>query len=268
MTVTATAPSHSPPRAGWDDLTAELDAWAAAGRTATLWWRDDDAVEPTRDLDRMIALSVETGAPLALAVIPAGVKEALAPAVDATPGVTVLQHGWSHANHAAPPAKKAELGADRPAAAVLAELAEGRAVLVRLFGPRALPVLVPPWNRIAPGVTVDLPAAGFAGLSVFGPRRVSTVNMMCVNTHIDPVAWKDGKRFLGDAESLGMAVTHLRARRLGAVDAEEPTGLLTHHLAMDGETWAFTARFFTVTRHHPAVRWLSANTLFAAEGLR
>ncbi|MGR0187123.1 polysaccharide deacetylase family protein [Azospirillum aestuarii] len=268
MTVTATAPSDSPPRAGWDALTAELDAWASAGRTATLWWRDDDAVAPTPDLDRMIALSIETGAPLALAVIPAGVKDALVPVVDAAPTVTVLQHGWSHTDHAAPPAKKAELGADRPAAAVLAELAEGRAVLDRRFGPRALPVLVPPWNRIAPGVAAGLPGAGFAGLSVFGPRRVSTVNMMCVNTHIDPVAWKDGKRFMGDAESLGMAVAHLRARRLGAVDAEEPTGLLTHHLAMDVETWAFTARFLTATRRHPAVRWLAAETQFAAEGHR
>ncbi|MGY0791259.1 polysaccharide deacetylase family protein [Azospirillum argentinense] len=270
--MTATAPSDSPPRAGWDALTAELDAWAAAGRAATLWWRDDDAVEPTPDLDRMIALSVEIGAPLALAVIPAGVTDALAPVVDAAPTVTVLQHGWSHTNHAAPPAKKTELGADRPTIAVLAELAEGRSVLDRRFGQRALPVLVPPWNRIAPGTTAGLPGAGFAGLSVFGPRRVSTVNMMCVNTHIDPVAWKNGKRFLGDAESLGMAVAHLRARRLGTVDAAEATGLLTHHLVMDGETWAFTERFLTVTRRHPAARWLSADTLFAtpfaAEGLR
>lgn len=266
--MTMTAPSDSPPRAGWDALTAELDAWAAAGRTATLWWRDDDAVKPTPDLERMIALSVETGAPLALAVIPAGVTDALAPVVDAAPTITVLQHGWSHANHAAPPAKKAELGADRLAAAVLAELAEGRAVLDRLFGPRALPVLVPPWNRIAPGVVAALPGAGFAGLSVFGPRCVSTVNMVCVNTHIDPVAWKTGKRFLGDAESLGMAVAHLRARRLGAADADEPTGLLTHHLAMDDETWAFTARFLSVAHRHPAARWLAADTLFAAEGQR
>ena len=272
MTVTATTNSDSPPRAGWDALDAELDAWAAAGRTAGFWWRDDDAVEPTPALDRMFALSLETGAPLALAVIPAGVKDSLAHALGPVPPVTVLQHGWSHTNHAAPPAKKAELGADRPAAAILAELAEGWNILDRLFGPRALPVLVPPWNRIAPAVAAGLPSAGFTGLSVFGPRCVSTVNMMCVNTHIDPVAWKNGRRFLGEAESLGMAVAHLRARRLGLVDAAEPTGLLTHHLAMDGETWAFTARFLTVTRRHPAVRWLPPDTLFAdalfaAEGI-
>lgn len=264
MTQTAPALSTRPPPAGWGDLDAELDAWADAGRTATVWWRDDDAVEPTPALERMADLSERTGVPLALAVIPALATPALAVALAYRPTVAVLQHGWSHADHATPPAKKAELGADRPAAAVLAELAEGKARLERLFGSRALPVLVPPWNRIAPAVAAGLPALGFIGLSTFGPRRASTVNMMCVNTHIDPVAWKDGKRFLGEADSLGMAVAHLRARRLSGADPEEATGLLTHHLAMDGETWAFTERFLSAIRRHPAARCPSADTLFGA----
>ena len=38
----------------WADLGAELGQWAAEGREATLWWRDDDAIEPTPALDRMI----------------------------------------------------------------------------------------------------------------------------------------------------------------------------------------------------------------------
>ncbi len=29
-----------------DALRRELDAWAEAGRTATLWWRDDDTSAP------------------------------------------------------------------------------------------------------------------------------------------------------------------------------------------------------------------------------
>ena len=28
----------------WDILNNELDAWAASGKVADLWWRDDDAV--------------------------------------------------------------------------------------------------------------------------------------------------------------------------------------------------------------------------------
>ncbi len=250
-------------RADWKDLVAELDAWAGTHRTATFWWRDDDAVAPTAELARMTALSDRTGAPLALAVIPAEVDPALAEVMERSPAISVLQHGWSHRNHAVPPAKKCELGADRPARAVLAELAEGKAVLERLFGPRALPVLVPPWNRIAPGVAEGLAELGFAGLSTYAPRHLTLSGLACVNTHIDPIAWHDGKRFLGEAESLGMAVAHLRARRLGTVDATEPTGLLTHHRVMDGETWSFTERFLFATLRHPAAAWLPASALFA-----
>ncbi|WP_448205173.1 polysaccharide deacetylase family protein [Azospirillum sp. sgz302134] len=258
----------SPPRAGWGDLAAELDAWADRGLTATFWWRDDDATVPTPELGRLTDLSDALRVPLALAVVPATAAPDLARLLEGFPLVSVLQHGWSHANHAAPPAKKCELGADRPAETVVAELAEGKGRLEALFGARALPVLVPPWNRIAPGVEVRLTELGIQGLSTFAPRKVSSgplacVNTpVCVNTHVDPVAWRDGGRFLGEAESLGMAVAHLRARRLGEVDAGEPTGLLTHHLVMDGETWAFTERFLSETVRHRAAAWLPAGALF------
>lgn len=269
-----TTDSVNPLHATWRDLTEELDAWAEAGRTATFWWRDDDATIPTPALARMAGLSQSLAAPLALAVIPAEAGPDLAAALDRCPTVTVLQHGWSHRNHASPPAKKCELGPERPADTVLAELAEGRTVLERLFGPRALPVLVPPWNRVAPGVAARLAVLGIRGLSTFGPRRLTHPGVACVNTHVDPIAWKDGKRFLGEAESLGAAVAHLRARRLGNgdnpgdvdkprdVDTSEPTGLLTHHLVMDDETWTFTERFLSTTLRHPASRWLSSEGAF------
>ena len=53
----------------WSDLIDELDAWNAAGLTATFWWRDDDAVEPNEKLDRL--LEVTATVPIALSVWPA-----------------------------------------------------------------------------------------------------------------------------------------------------------------------------------------------------
>ena len=55
----------------WSELTEELDAWATAGRCATLWWRDDDAAQPGPALERLLALSAGHGWPVTLAVIPA-----------------------------------------------------------------------------------------------------------------------------------------------------------------------------------------------------
>ena len=56
---------------GPDALDRELDAWAAAGRVAEAWWRDDDATAPTPALARLLEARRAAGAPVALAVIPA-----------------------------------------------------------------------------------------------------------------------------------------------------------------------------------------------------
>lgn len=264
MTLPDPAAASSADSADWRALNAELDRWAAAGRTATLWWRDDDAVITTPDLTRLMDLAEAESVPLALAVIPEPAQSSLVGALEGRTGVDVLQHGWSHTDHAIPPAKKCELGADRPADTVMAELAAGKRRLEDLFGAGALPVLVPPWNRVAPGVVSRLAELGVTGLSVFAARKAAPPGLTVVNTHIDPIDWGNGKRFVGEDAALRAAITHLHARRTGDADAAEATGLLTHHLVMDAETWAFTRRFLGETRRHPAVRWDSAAALFGA----
>ena len=158
----------------WDALTLELDQWGAEGRTAAFWWRDDDAVAPTPALDRLRSLSA--GIPIALAVIPAGATPELAAELRDWPESAVLQHGLSHANHETAPAKKAELGAARPAAHVIADLKTGWDMLAS-FDP--LPVLVPPWNRISPDLIGQLPGLGYIGLSTFTRARKPTRRRAC-----------------------------------------------------------------------------------------
>ena len=91
----------------WRILSEELDAWAAAGRAATLWWRDDDAVEPSAALERLLGLAAARDVPIALAAIPARASEALARGIEtAGARVTLLQHGYAHRNHAPATKKK------------------------------------------------------------------------------------------------------------------------------------------------------------------
>ena len=138
----------------WQALFAELECWRDAGRTARFWWRDDDAAAPTDPLARLIALSRSIGAPLALAVIPMDAQACLLDVEDAT--VTILQHGVTHKNLVGSGQKKTEFPASEPRDAALARLLLGRSTLERMFGPRALPVLVPPWNRISsPGLSFE-----------------------------------------------------------------------------------------------------------------
>ena len=244
----------------WNALERELAQWAAAGRTATLWWRDDDAVAPSAALDRLLTLGAGR-APVALAVVPEPAGEPLARRLATAPLVRVLQHGWAHRNHRPAGARSAELGADRPLAMVTDELARGRDHLASLFGARFLPVLVPPWNRIDPPVVAALPRLGFRGLSCFGPRPAG--ERATVNTHVDPIAWRAGRGFVGEAKALDALIGHLADRRTGAADADEPTGLLTHHLVHDAALWHFLDRLLEFTAAHAAVRWLDARAVFA-----
>lgn len=249
----------------WPSLARELDAWHDGGRTAELWWRDDDATRPGPALDRALDLTAGAGIPLALAVIPARAETDLAARLAGRANVAVLVHGFRHANHAAAEARKAEFGPDRPSAAMIAEIGQGWRRLQETFA-AALPVLVPPWNRIDPALVPRLPEAGIGGLSCYTPRaaRAPTPGVVQVNTHVDIIDWHGGRGFLGEAAALALIVAHLAARRRGEADATEPTGLLTHHAVHDEPAWRFLANLVEALAGHPAVRWRDARALFAA----
>ncbi len=154
------------------DLNPLIDALARAtdeGRTTLLWWRDDDAVAHTPALDRLLALAARTGWPMALAAVPARAAPSLAARLADEARVDLLVHGLAHANHAPIEAKTAEFGPHRPLAALKADAAEALLLATARLGPRLLPVLVPPWNRIAPAFPEVLPALGYRGLSAASP---------------------------------------------------------------------------------------------------
>jgi len=245
-------------RPDWSDLEAELDRWAAAGRAATLWWRDDDAARLTPALERLIALARRHRAMVHLAAIPAGLSPELARLLAAEPCVRVLQHGYAHIDHAPAGAGSWELGDHRPRPVVLAELIEGHRILAEATGKNFLPVLVPPWTRIAASLVPHISEAGLVALSLEGARdkRFAAPGVETLNAHCDPIKWKGGPRFTGTGKALDEIVKHLAARRTGVADADEPTGLCTHHLDHDAETWAFVERLVTAVAAHPAARWI------------
>ena len=248
----------------WQALDEEAARWQEAGRTAQLWWRDDDAAGSGPALDRLLGLHRQTDTPLSLAVVPAHATPALANRLAAEPGVDLLQHGYAHLNHAAPGEKKAELGPHRPAMIVLGELGTGWLALERLFGGRALSVMVPPWNRIAPVLVPTLPEIGFSGLSTFGPRRRPRPvrGLLQINTHVDLIDWKSGRSFAGEAAVLGALVAALAHAR---TVSDEPVGLLSHHLAMDGRAWDFLRSMWEKAPIMPGIRIQPAHELFAAK---
>lgn len=242
----------------WAALAAELRAWREAGATPTLWWRDDDAAAWTPALAQLLAVSRRCRVPLALAVIPAAAQ---AEAVAEAP--YVILHGCDHRNRAAPGEKKTEFPPGEGEAAALARLAAARERLARIAGTSFLPVLAPPWNRLRESLAARLPEAGIGGLSRYGPRGAPHAGVREVNTHADIIAWRGSRGFVGEDEALAMMVRHLSARRRGSVDAEEATGVLTHHAQHDGAAWRFLERLLDEARAGGAA-WLSPEQLFTS----
>ncbi len=217
-----------------------------------IWWRDDDAGPDAPELARLLALARAFDLPLALAVVPARLEDAAAARIARSPRTRVLQHGWAHTDHARPGEKKIELGGGRPRAALFADLRRGRERLEAAFGGRFLPVMVPPWNRVAPDVERALPALGYRGISTFHRRAATGVpGLTRIDTHLDLVDWR-ARRCLDAAEAL-------------AGFAALPTatvGILTHHRIMDERAFAELARFLERLASRADLRWCGAERLF------
>jgi hypothetical protein len=235
----------------WTRLEAELARRRDAGRPARFWWRDDDAGAVLPEAKRLLRMSSSSGIPLSLAVIPEAAEPELFGLLH--DGVTVLQHGTDHRNRAAPGEKKTEYPAAEPVEAALARVSDGLGRLRAFAGARFCPVLAPPWNRVRRDRVEKLPAIGIRGLSMYGPRprTEAAPGLRQVNTHVDIVAWRQGKRFIGEDEAIRLAVKNLAV--------EDPLGWLTHHAVHDDAAWDFLQRLFALD----APRWLSAVEVFS-----
>ncbi len=224
----------------WSPLTSELALWRHHELQLPIWWRDDDAIADTPDLQRLSQISNEVGLPVHVAVIPDLITPTLAPAVTRTPHLIPIIHGWRHISHSPEGIKNAEFGHRRPQAKTELELSmEG---LKGSFGDQLVKLFVPPWNRISAELLPTLAAIGYRGVSTFGARntRFATPRLMQINTHIDPIFWRGHRGLVAPETLISGIVTTLRDRREARTDSSEPLGLLTHHLVHDEDIWNFS----------------------------
>lgn len=246
----------------WSPLLAELDHWSAEGGRIRLWLRDDDAVAPSPQLDALVRLSERFDIPVLLAVIPFLAEPALAERLRSAPLLLPSQHGTWHRNHAPAGEKKSEFGRHRPADTILAEIEEARQRLAGLFGANLLPVFVPPWNRIDPGLAAKLPELGFRGLSCFrnfalGPGAGPAL----VNTDIDIMDWHGG-RVGRPAPALAAEIRILLEQRRLSRSRDLALGLLLHHRDHDAAAWTFLDGLLGAIARHPAVALADPRALF------
>lgn len=241
-------------------LGLELVRWRRAGRTARLWWRDDDAAGGCAALDRLLQASRAYGVPLTLAAVPAGDMTGLAARLARTSLVSVVQHGVDHQNRRGGPAA-GEFPHDWTGHNLEIALRRGWSLLQTV--PRAQPVFVPPWNDVHPDLEAALGACGYAGWSVNG--GLVGEGLPRVDAHLDLMRWRGGGRFRGRGRFLkGLTRELARRRRAGFWDA--PIGVLTHHLAHDEQAWRFLDGFLAWTSGRAEFGWAALPDLLRAAG--
>ena len=241
----------------WGTLHAELNSWQ--GRQAQFWWRDDDAEQPTLALQRLLDLAAGFRVPLGLAVIPASLRDTLPALLGDRRDVSVFAHGWSHSNHAGPGRPLAEYPSGRTHAEVAGELTRAYHRIAGAFQEQFRPVLVPPYNHIAPAYVGAVRQAGFRYISV--DRDFSGLRLPCRNTHADVIDWRSHQA----AEVPGLIrglVAAMRLRRLGLVPAERPMGILTHHRVHTPAIWDLTERLLDQLRRHSSVAFPCLKAIF------
>ncbi|WIY26178.1 polysaccharide deacetylase family protein [Parasedimentitalea psychrophila] len=244
----------------WTALEQELQAWQDQGLTLPLWWRDDDAIEPTPQLDRLTSLSETLNLPVHLAVIPRDATPALASYIASSSQLIPVVHGWAHQNHAPQDEKKAEFGAHRPIEQALADAGRGLDALRDLLGDAVTPMFVPPWNRITDDITQGLARLGYTSLSTYKPRSTAeaAAYLAQINSHLDPIQWKGSRSLVPPQQLLDQVSRQLNSRRHGLADNAEPYGILTHHLVHDTAIWDFTEALIRRLLGGPATPWTHA----------
>jgi predicted glycosyltransferase len=261
-----TNPARVPraPRAGWMELRDELARLADAGRSVTFWWRDDDAIEPTPALERLLGLARRCAVPVAIAAVPTKSTRALGERLAAEPLASPLVHGLAHKNHAPPDEKKSEFGPHRPIDRLVADAAQALAAARASLGYEPEPVFVPPWNRLASDLVPRLGALGYKGLSTFGtmaqPKAAPSLTQ--INVHIDPIDWRGGRRLRCESDIIATVLKALADCGGNAMDEAQPIGLLTHHLVHTEDAWTFCERLLESLAGQPGIAVAGVPKLF------
>lgn len=207
-------------------------------RSVNVFFRDDDVADDEPSLRRLLDLFAEFQVPINLEIIPGKLTEAAVSLLRAYrethPDLFEFhQHGWMHVNHERE-GRKCEFGASRSFNEQLADIRQGRGVLLDAFGEAFSPVFTPPWNRCTEATYRALDQLQFRALSKLrGKTEVTSYGFRELSVTLDLFRWKGGATMKEPGEFT--EELHAQLREFDTV------GIMLHHQVMDEAAFEFLA---------------------------
>ena len=165
--------------------------------------------------------------PLALAVIPARLSGDLVEVLAAAAQCTVLQHGIEHRNHAPRGRTKLRAGCASAVGRRRRGARPRTGAAAAAFGdrvPAGARAALEPDRARARGDARGRSAIAGCRRSRLAASALAAPGVVQCNTHVDPIAWRRGRVFVGADEAAAGLAAHLALRRQRRVDPAEPTG--------------------------------------------
>jgi hypothetical protein len=226
------------------------DLFDTFGQYPSFWWRDDDLVEMTPGLERLSERSLQYRVPCLLSTIAERTSKKLS---DLDHHGEILQfacHGLRHQNFERWRFRASEFGPSRSESDVANDLEAAWVAMKSVFGERALPIFVPPWNRFHPKHCEVLVKSKFRGLSSFAGNhpRIVPAAIRRFDVHVDIMDWRSTPVVLDQdviVARLSRAFRKLSPSKLFRPNAPlKPIGILTHHRVMNDAAWSIMDELF------------------------
>ncbi len=227
--------------------------------------RDDDADEDVETLRHLFDVTLASGVPLNLEIIPDGLTDSGIRLLDnhkhLHPTLFELnQHGWRHLNHEKE-GRKCEFGVSRTFDQQFEDISKGKRRLEEIFKDKFYPVFTPPWNRCTNDTLKALDQLGFRVFSKDrGKDPITGFSFHEISTTLDLYRWKGNPTMKTPEEIVNELIIQM--------EENEPIGLLLHHKVMDHEAFRFLDMLLVVLREYPNVQFHTFQSLLESSGTK
>lgn len=190
-----------------------------------IFFRNDDAASPDKNLKRLIEIFNKNNAPLNLATIPKKANKEFVKWIqdlDKNNLIEIHQHGYEHINNGTPE-NPFEIGGNQEYKYQFERLKEGRKIMKELFRNSLANIYTPPFHGFNDETIKSLKELGFKTISASKNKIIDNTDINNLSVDIDPIDWKTTEKYEEKTWS------QLLEQFVSVLEQEKVIGIGLHH---------------------------------------